>query len=64
MIIAHLFYINFLAGGVNGASCLERAICEVAATPEHDDGVLGKFQKVKTTICVLFNICMFCQEML
>ena len=28
--------------GVNGASCLERAICEVAATPDHDDGILGK----------------------
>ncbi|XP_023326486.1 uncharacterized protein LOC111699929 [Eurytemora carolleeae] len=28
-------------GGVNGASCLERAICEVAATPDHDDGILG-----------------------
>ena len=27
--------------GVHGASCLERAICEVAATPDHDDGILG-----------------------
>ena len=33
-------YINGLGGG-NGASCIERAICEVAATPEHEDGIIG-----------------------
>merc|ERR550517_355062 len=28
-------------GGVDGRSCLKRAICEVAATPAHQDGILG-----------------------
>ena len=28
-------------GGVDGASCLERALCEVAAAPDHEDGILG-----------------------
>merc|ERR1740128_507108 len=28
-------------GGVDGHACLKRAICEVAAIPHHDDGILG-----------------------
>ena len=32
--------------GVNGHACLKRTVCEVAATPDHEDGIVGDLMNI------------------
>ncbi len=39
--VHHLLTFHHLSLGVDGTGCLLRAVCEVAAHPRHEDGLIG-----------------------